>query len=145
MPRFALFDLVKWLHFVCVSTAGGAAVVALMISGLEDEREDLRGLAASLWRKVTANGFRLAAATGGLLVAMQAHPLDARYLPLKSVLVVLLLVMSELSARSLAKARRGAPLLALLCFLLASLVAVNRDAFGRRLPPPPELSAGPTN
>ena len=64
MPRFALFDLVKWLHFVCVSTAGGAAVVALMISGLEDEREDLRGLAASLWKKVAANGFRLAAATG---------------------------------------------------------------------------------
>ena len=36
MPRFALFDLVKWLHFVCVSTAGGAAVAGLHVDAQDD-------------------------------------------------------------------------------------------------------------
>ena len=147
MPRFVLFDLVKWLHFICVALAGGGAVVALLISGLEDDREDLRGLSAALWRKVVAHGVRLAVVTGGILVTMQVerggHLFDAYFLPLNSIFVCLLLVMSELSAKALARAKRGAPLMALLCFLLASFVAVNRSAFGRKLPPPPELSAGP--
>ncbi|HWQ07813.1 MAG TPA: hypothetical protein VN436_01850 [Holophaga sp.] len=147
MPRFALFDLLRWIHFVFVAMAGGAAATALVLSGLEEEHREYRGLASVLWRRVVAWGFRLAVATGLLLVAFQfqqgGHPFDARYLPVKLVLAALLLIVSEGSAGALAKAKRGAPLLAMLFFLLASFVGVNRQAFGRTPSAPPELSAAP--
>jgi hypothetical protein len=139
----------KWLHFISFATAGGAAVVALLISGLEDDREEMRGLSATLWKKVVAWGFRLALVTGGILLAMKLvggnHPFDAYYLHLKLVLVFLLLIMSELSPKALALAKRGAPLMALLMFLLATFVVLNKDAFGHKIRPPAELSAGPTS
>jgi hypothetical protein len=147
MPQFELFDLVKWLHFICFTIAGGAAIVALLISGLEDDREDLRGLSAILWKKVVAWGFRVALVTGGLLLAMKlsrgGHPFDAYYLHLKLVLVLLLLVTSELSPKALAMAKRGAALMAVLMFLLATFVVFNQAAFGRRVSLPAEVSAGP--
>lgn len=149
MLHFELYNLVKWLHFTCFTVAGGAAVVALLLSGLEDEREDLRGLSATLWKHVVTWGFRLAVVTGGLLLAMKQGQAFADYfLYVKLIFVLLLLVMSELSPGSLARAKRGAPLLAVLMFLLASFVAINKDAFGRRpLPPQPpaEVSAGPVS
>lgn len=152
MPRFELFDLIKWLHFICFTIAGGAAVVALLVSGLEDDREDLRGLSATLWKMVVAWGFRLALLTGGILLAMKLirgdHPFEAYFLHLKLVFVALLLVMSELSPRALALAKRGAPLLALLMFLLATFVVTNKNAFGhklRGLDLPAEVSAGPAS
>ena len=150
MPRFALFDLVRWLHFVCFATAGGTSIVALLLSGLEDDREDLRGLSATLWRMVAAWGFRAAVVTGGLLLALKVsrgdHPFDATFLYLKLGFVCLLLVMSELSPKALAMGKRGAPLLALLMFLLSTFVVFNRDAFGQKFrtpAPPAEVSAGP--
>ena len=149
MPHFELFDLVKWLHFICFTTAGGAAVVALMISGLEEDREDMRGLSATLWKKVVAWGFRLAVVTGSILLAMQLgrgdHPFDAYFLHLKLLFVFLLLVMSELAPRALALAKRGAPLFAMLMFLLSTFVVINKDAFGHKIRPPAEVSAGPTS
>jgi hypothetical protein len=152
MPHFQSYDLVKWLHFACLATAGGAAVVAILLSGLEDDREDLRGLAATLWKQVVAWGFRLTVVFGLILLAMGLHrgdrPFDSRYFPLKMVLVALLLVMSEISPRSLALAKRGAPLIALLMFLLSTFVVINGNAFGhgsRPLPPPAEVSAGPAS
>ena len=147
MPRFALFDLMRWLHLVCLSVAGGSAAVALLLSGLEEDREDLRGLAAALWKRAAAWGFRLAAATGALLLAFlvirEGQPFQAHYLGLKLALAGLLLGMSELSPRALGQGKRGAPQLAVLLFLLVTFVAVNRQAFGRSAPPPPEVSAGP--
>lgn len=147
MPHFALFDLVKWLHFICFTIAGGAAVVALLISGLEDDREEMRGLSATLWQKVVAWGFRLALVTGGLLLTMKLgrgnHPFDAYYLHLKLALVFLLLVVSELSPKALALAKRGAPLLALLLFLLTTFVVFNKDVFGNKARLPAEVSANP--
>jgi uncharacterized membrane protein len=147
MPHFELFDLVKWLHFISFTVAGGAAVVALLISGLEDEREDLKGLSATLWKWVVAWGFRAALVTGGILLAMKlsrgGHPFDAYYLHLKLILVFLLLVMSELSPKALALAKRGAALIAVLMFLLATFVVFNQAAFGRKVRPPAEVSAGP--
>jgi len=151
MHSFALLDLVKWLHFIAFTVAGGAAVVALLLSGLEDDREDLRGLAATLWKLVVAWGFRLAVLLGAILLALKMargeHPFEAYYLHVKLVLVTLLLIMSELAPRLLAQAKRGAPLLALLMFLLATFVVFNQGVFGHKpgvLAPPAELSVGPT-
>lgn len=148
MPHFNLFDLVRWLHFICLVVGGGAAVVALLLSGLEDDREDLRGLAATLWKKVVAWSFRLAVLTGLLLVGVLSYhkgrPFDATYLWIKLPMVLLLLAVSETSTKALARARRGAPLLALLLFLLVSLLVFNKNAFGYRqhaAPAPAELSA----
>jgi len=149
MPHFELFDLLKWLHFICVAVAGGAAVVAVLLSGLEEEQEDLRGVAATLWKMVVNWGFRLALITGTILLALKLvqgmRPFDAYYLHLKLVLVLLLAAMSEMSPRMLAKAKRGAPMLALLLFLLSTFVVVNKAAFGRKVPPPAEVSAGPAS
>ncbi len=149
MPHFELFDLIKWLHFVSLAVAGGAAVSALLISGLEEDQEAMRGLAPTLWKMVTAWGFRLALITGGILLALRfsagGHPFDNRYLHWKLPLVVFLLAMSELSPKALARSKRGAPLLALLLFLLATFVTVNGGAFGRKASPPAELSAGPAS
>lgn len=149
MPHFELFDLIKWLHFVSLAVAGGVAVSALLISGLEEDQEAMRGLAPTLWKMVTAWGFRLALITGGILLALRfsagGHPFDNRYLHWKLPLVVFLLAMSELSPKALARSKRGAPLLALLLFLLATFVTINGGAFGRKASPPAELSAGPAS
>lgn len=149
MPHFELFDLLKWLHFICVVIAGGAAVVAVLLSGLEEEREDLQGAAATLWKMLVNWGFRLALVTGAVLLAIKLgrgdRPFDAYYLHLKLVLVLLLAGLSEMSPRMLARAKRGAPMLVLLLFLLSTFVVINRNAFGRKVLPPNEVSAGPAS
>ncbi len=149
MPQFQIFDLIKWLHFASMAVAGGAAVAALMISGLEEDQEGMKGVAPALWKMVVAWGFRTAVLTGGILLALKfsagAHPFDRYYLHWKLPMVALLLVMSELSTKSLAMARRGAPLLALLLFLLSTFVVINGRAFGEKPIPPAELSAGPAS
>lgn len=152
MPHFQIYDLIRWLHVACFAIGGGAAVAALMISGLEDDREDLRGLSAALWKLLVAWSFRIAVLLGAVLLAMRIargdRPFDQFYLVLKLVFVILLLAVSELSPKSLARAKRGAPLLAVLLFLLASFVAINARAFGHRirsLAAPAKVSAGPAS
>lgn len=149
MPHFQLFDLIKWLHFASLAIAGGAAVAALLISGLEDEQEAVRGLAPTLWKMVVAWGFRMAFLTGGILLTLSlsadGHPFDRYYLRWKLPLVTFLLVMSELSPKALARTRRGAPLLALVLFLVATFVTINGTAFGRKSAPPAEVTAGPAS
>ena len=87
-----------------------------------------------LWKRTAAWGFRLAVVFGIVLLALRLHagdhPFDAKYLHLKLALVVLLLLASELSGKALARARRGAAMLAFLMFLLVTFVSVNKDAFG---------------
>jgi hypothetical protein len=61
---------------------------------------------------------------------MGDQPFAARYLHLKLALVLLMLVCSELSGKALARSRRGAAMLALLLFLMATFVTINKDAFG---------------
>lgn len=150
MPHFQLFALIRWLHFASFSIAGGAAVVALLLSGLEDSREDLRGLSATVWKHVVAWGFRLAVIFGGLLFTLKINqggrPFSSNYFHIKLLLVLVLLAMSELSPKALARSKRGAPLLALLMFLLTTFVVVNKDAFGHRIelsPPDASVSAAP--
>jgi len=148
MPHFQLFDMVRWFHFVALAIGGGAAVTALMISGLEDAQEEYRGLSATLWQKVVSWCFRIAFLVGIALLVVQFRsgscPFHARYMMIKPVLALAMLAFSEMSPKALARARRGAPLLAILLFLLTSLLTINGKAFGStRAAAPDQLHVGP--
>jgi len=134
MPEFNVYDFVKWLHLIALAMGGGAAMVILILCGFEDGREDLKGMTSILWKRTVAWALRLAVILGLVLLVMKLragdHPFEAKYLHWKLVLVFLMLMCSEMSGKALAKSRRGVVLLAFLCFLLASFVAVNKDAFG---------------
>ena len=141
MPAFESVSLIKWLHFIMLSVAGGGAVVALLLSGYEDEREDLRGLAATIWKRTVGWGFRLAllVGIGALLLNMKAgnNLLLDRYMHIKLTLVLILLACSEMAPKGLAVGKRGAAMLALLLFMLASFVMYNQGIFGRKARPVP--------
>jgi hypothetical protein len=134
MPHLDSYDVVKWMHILTMAMGGGTAMLILLLSGFEDSREDLRGLTAVLWRRTTAWAFRAALALGIVLLALRIHagdqPFEAIYLHWKLPLVVLLLACSEMAPRSLGAAKRGAPMLALMFFLLTTFVSVNQGAFG---------------
>jgi uncharacterized membrane protein len=139
MGAFDTFSLLKWMHFVAISVIGGGAIVALLLSGFEEDREDLRGLAAAIWKRTVVWGARLGVLLGlGLLLLrwkQGLNPFDAYYLHVKLTLVALLLVASEMAPRHLAQGKRGAALLALLAFLLASFTVFSKDVFGFKARP----------
>ena len=141
MPAFDAISLVKWFHFLLLSMAGGGAVVALLLSGFEDERPDLRGLAATIWKRTATWGFRLAVVVGigALLLHMKAEKnlLAEHYMHVKLTLVLILLACSEMAPKGLAVGKRGAAMLALLLFLLVSFVVYNKDIFGQKAKPMP--------
>ncbi len=142
--KLEALNLVRWLHFVALATGGGAAVVALLLSGFEEGREDLRGLAATVWAKVVAWGFRLGLVAGiALLVLMiQAgqNPFKAGYyFHVKLLLVLVLVGMSETTPRALAAGKRGSALLVLVFFFAASFVVYNKGLFN----PSPRAGALP--
>ncbi|WP_026854124.1 hypothetical protein [Geothrix fermentans] len=128
-------NLVRWLHFVTLAVGGGAAVVALLLSGFEEGREEIRGLAATVWAKVVAWSFRLALVAGiGLLILMiqgGQNPLKhGHYFHIKLLLVVVLLGLSETAPKALAAGKRGSALLALVLFLASSFTVYNKGLFG---------------
>ena len=141
MPAFDALALIKWLHFILLSMAGGGAIVALLLSGFEDERPDLRGLAATVWKRTAGWGFRLALVVGigALLIHIKAgnNLLADSYMHIKLTLVLILLACSEMAPKGLAVGKRGAAMLALLLFLLASFVVYNQNLFGRKSRPVP--------
>ena len=134
MPDFQAYALIKWFHVVALAMGGGAAMIILILAGFEDAREDLKGMTSILWKRTAAWAFRLAVVFGIILLVMRFRmgdqPFAARYLHLKLALVLLMLVCSELSGKALARSRRGAAMLALLLFLMATFVTINKDAFG---------------
>ncbi len=136
MPAFDAISLIKWLHFILLSIAGGGAVVALLLSGFEDEREDLRGLAATIWKRTVSWGFRLALVVGigALLIHMRNgnNLLLEHYMHVKLTLVLIILACSEMAPKGLAVGKRGAAMLALLLFLLTSFVVYNQNIFGKK-------------
>ena len=123
MPNFDALNIMKWIHFVCLAVGGGGIVTALLISGFEDTREDLRGLAAALWSKTVAWSFRIAVILGLAMIGwmqgkLKVNPFLQNYLWVKLVLVLALLGVTETGARALARGKRGAAMLAMLIFLV---------------------------
>jgi hypothetical protein len=152
MGKFDTYLLLKWIHFVAISMIGGGAIVALLLSGFEEEREDLRGLAASIWKRTVGWGARLGVLLGLGLVAYRfkqgINPFDAYFMHVKMVLVVILLAASEMAPRHLAQGKRGAALLGLLAFLLTTFVMFNQAVFGYRMrpvTPAPSVVLPPSN
>ena len=130
-------NLVRWLHFIALAVGGGAAVVTLLLSGFEEGREDLRGLAATVWSKVVVWAFRLALITGiaSLVLVLQAgsNPMkNGSYFHIKMLLVLILVGLSEMTPKSLASAKRGSALLVLVLFLATTFTVFNKGLFGAR-------------
>ncbi|MBK8726048.1 MAG: hypothetical protein IPL96_08300 [Holophagaceae bacterium] len=142
MGKFETFTLLKWIHFVAFSVIGGGGVVALLLSGFEEEREDLRGLAATIWKRTVGWAARIAVLLGiGLLVLKiqgGQHPFDHYYLHTKLLLVVILLAASEMAPKHLAAGKRGAAMVALLMFLATTFVTFNKTVFGSKVRVVPE-------
>ena len=132
-------NVVRWLHFVLLAGAGGGAVVALLLSGFEEGREDLQGLAATVWSKVVAWSFRLALVAGiallVLLLQSGQNPFKAGiYFHIKLTLVFILVGLSEMTPRALAVGKRGSALLVLVLFMAVAFTAFNSGLF-RKEPP----------
>ncbi len=132
-------NLVRWLHFVTLTVGGGAAVVTLLLSGFEDGREDLRGLAATVWSKVVAWSFRLALVAGIVLLVLMIqggqNPFKAGiYFHIKLTLVFILVGLSEMTPKALAAGKRGSALLVLVLFLAASFTVFNKGLFRKEAP-----------
>ena len=141
MPAFNALSILKWLHFILLAMAGGGAIVALLLSGYEEESPDQRGLAATVWKRTVTWGFRLAilVGIGALLIKIRdgGHPFDFYFLHVKLTLVVILLACAEMAPNALAVGKRGAAMLALLLFMLASFVVYNQNVFGYKVRPLP--------
>jgi hypothetical protein len=135
--KIEAINLVKWLHFVTMSIGGGAAVVALLLSGFEEGREDIQGLAATIWAKVVVWSFRLALVAGIALLVLSLqggqNPFKLGvYFHVKLTLVFILLGLTEMAPRALAAGRRGSALLVVVLFLAVGFVMFNRGLFGGR-------------
>lgn len=133
-------NLVRWLHFVALAMGGGAAVVALLLSGFEEGREDLRGLAATVWSKAVSWAFRLALIAGIALLLLMVqggqNPLKAgHYFHIKLLLVLVLVGLSEMTPKALAAGKRGSALFTLVLFLATSFVVYNKGLFAGRARP----------
>ncbi len=132
-------NLIRWFHFVAMSFGGGAAVVALLLSGFEEGREDLQGLAATVWAKVVAWSFRLAFLAGiallVLLLQSGQNPFKAGiYFHIKLTLVIILLGLSEMTPKALAAGRRGSALLVVVLFLAVGFTVFNKGLFRKDAP-----------
>jgi len=136
-------NILRWLHFVVLSGGAGGAVVALLLSGFEEGREDLQGLAATIWAKVVAWSFRLALLVGIALLMLNiqggSNPLkNGHYFHIKLLLVFVLIGLSEMTPKALAAGKRGSALLVLVLFLAASFTVYNKGAFGSQAKSGPE-------
>ena len=137
-------NILRWLHFLAMSFGSGAAVVALLLSGFEEGREDLQGLAATVWAKVVAWSFRLALIAGIALLVLDIqgglNPLkNGHYFHIKLLLVFVMVGLSEMTPKALATGKRGSALLVLVLFLATSFTVYNKGLFAGRLKSGPEM------
>ncbi|NTW86614.1 MAG: hypothetical protein HGB30_10680 [Holophagaceae bacterium] len=141
-------NLLRWLHFLALGVGLGGAVVALLLSGFEETREDLQGLAATIWAKVVAWAFRLALVVGAALLVLMmqegSNPLkNGHYFHIKLLLVFILVGLSEMAPKSLAAGKRGSALLVVVLFLATSFTVFNKGLFGARAKAAPAGSVEP--
>lgn len=138
-------NLLKWIHFILLGTSLGAGVVTLLLSGFEQERKDLEGLAATVWKKAVVWPLRLAVLVGilALVQKIQWHmnPFAQIYLHVKLALVLPLLASAEMAPKMLAAGRRGAAMVTLLLLFLIAGIVYNQTLFGRTAPSPSALPA----
>ncbi len=134
--RLSPLDLLKWMHFICLGTALGGAVVALLLSGFEQEREDIKGLAATVWKQAVVWPVRVAIVFGLLAMIQKLqwkmNPFAFYYFHLKLVLVLPLAASVEVAPKALAVGKRGAAMVALFLFMAISFVVYNQRLFGTR-------------
>ncbi|HJW34526.1 MAG TPA: hypothetical protein VJ505_14370 [Holophagaceae bacterium] len=149
--RLSPLDLLKWIHFILLATAIGGAVVSLLLSGFEQEREDLKGLAASVWKQAVVWPVRLAILVGILTMVQKMqwkmNPFAFIYFHIKLGLVLPLAASVEMAPKALAVGKRGASMVALFLFLIISFVVYNQRLFGTRAPKvldQPAVAAAPT-
>ena len=138
-PKLDTLNLLRWIHFVAMAFGSGAAVVALLLSGFEEGREDLQGLAATVWAKVVAWSFRVAFLVGiALLVGLLqsgVNPLkNGAYFHIKLALVVILLGLSEMTPKALAAGKRGSALLVVVLFMAIAFTVFNKGLFRKDVP-----------
>jgi hypothetical protein len=138
-PKLETVNLVRWFHFVAMSFGSGAAVVALLLSGFEEGKEDLQGLAATVWAKVVSWSFRLALLAGIALLVMMIqggqNPFKAGfYFHIKLVLVFILIGLSEMTPKALAAGRRGSALLVVVLFMAIGFTVFNKGMFRKDAP-----------
>ena len=130
MPDFYVHSLVRWFHFIFLVIAGGSMPVCLMLSGFEDTHEEVRGLAAGVWKKLTIWGMRFAVLCGIILYAMACvygeKPYFQPQLIYKLVIVIVLVVLCENAPKSLINGKRGYAMLALMLFILTSFIASTK-------------------
>jgi len=142
-PKLETVNLVRWFHFLAMSFGSGAAVVALLLSGFEEGREDLQGLAATIWAKVVSWSFRLALIAGIALLVMLMqngqNPFKAGiYFHIKLTLVIILIGLSEMTPKALAAGRRGSALLVVVLFMAIGFTVFNKGMFRREAPKTPQ-------
>lgn len=129
MPHFQVPYLLHWIHFVGLAAFGGSALCALLVSGLEEDQEAFRGLAAALWARVARWALRGAALAGLALLVLQhlsgLQPFADRQFLVKLALAALALALAETAPRALALRNRGAAMLALVLFLVSGLLAIH--------------------
>jgi hypothetical protein len=147
MPNFDAESLLKWFHFLMLVVAGGAMPVCLLLSGFEDTNEDVRGLAAGVWRKMVVWGMRLAIFCGlAVLVASIVNggtPFQQPHLMFKIGMAPILVLLCETAPKHLGEGKRGAALGAIILFLVTSFVASNGKAFFAAKPPPAAVETAP--
>ena len=144
MPNFDTESLLRWFHFIALVFAGGSMPICLLLSGFEDTREDIRGLSAVIWKKVTVWGLRCAVFCGVVLFIMYlikgGKPFAQPHLMFKIGIAPILVLLCETAPKSLLKGKRGAALLAMVLFLVTSFIASNHKAFLKpeQIPPTQE-------
>jgi len=130
MSDFYVQSLVKWFHLIFLVLAGGTMPVCLMLSGFEDTHEEVRGIAAGVWKKLAIWGMRFAVLCGVILYAMACvygeKPYFQPHLIYKLVIVILLVVLCENAPKQLINGKRGYAMLALMLFILTSFIASTR-------------------
>jgi hypothetical protein len=132
-------NVLRWIHFLAMAFGSGAAVVALLLSGFEEGREDIQGLAATVWAKVVAWSFRLALVVGiALLVVLMQNgqnPFKAGiYFHIKLTLVFVLIGLSEMTPKALAAGKRGSALLVVVLFMAVTFTVFNKGLFRKDVP-----------
>ncbi|MDR0499091.1 MAG: hypothetical protein LBH03_05075 [Holophagales bacterium] len=151
MPNFDNESLLRWLHFITLVFAGGSVPVCLLLSGFEDAHEDIRGLSAVIWKKLTIWSMRAAILFGLILLIMSlvkgGKPFSQPHLMFKIGIVSILVFLCETTPKSLGSGKRGSALLAMALFVVISFVTSNGKAFYTPEPAPvlaPETQAPPT-